>query len=64
LKEKTDISFEHEEIKIGRKVTSIKLFINDNKAKNKAIEELCATVGKSTNKGETYSIDYIKCMVT
>ena len=63
LKEKTDISFEYEEIKTGRKVTSIKLFINDNKAKNKAIEELCATkVGKSTNKGETYSTDDIKAV--
>ena len=31
LKEKTDISFEFEEIKTGRKVTSIKFYINQNK---------------------------------
>ena len=63
LKEKTDISFEYKEIKTGRKVTSIKLFINNNKAKNKAIQELCATkVGKSTNKEETYSTDDIKAV--
>jgi len=61
LEEKTDISFEYDEIKTGRKVTSIKLFIKDNKSKNKVIEELCATkAGKSTNKEIRYSTDDIK----
>lgn len=34
LKEKTDICFDFEEIKTGRKVTSIKFFIKDNKTVN------------------------------
>jgi plasmid replication initiation protein len=41
ISSKTDISFEFEEIKTGRKVTSIKFQINDNKAKNKVIDETC-----------------------
>ena len=50
LKKLTDISFEFEEIKTGRKVTSLKFYINTNKTKNKAIEEACPTSeGKSTN---------------
>lgn len=49
----TDISFEFEEIKIGRKVTSLKFYINTNKTKNKVIEEVCATKeGKYTNEEE------------
>jgi plasmid replication initiation protein len=43
LKKLTDISFEFEEIKTGRKVTSLKFHINTNKTKNKAIEEACIT---------------------
>lgn len=35
LKEKTDIFFEFEEIRTGRKVTSLKFYINANKAKKK-----------------------------
>ncbi|GAB6170511.1 replication initiation protein [Clostridium carnis] len=34
LKEKTDIQFEFEEIKTGRKVTSLKFYIRSNKVKN------------------------------
>lgn len=51
LKEKTDIKFDYEEIKTGRKVTSIKFYIHSNKAKNttkinsiQAIDELSVTV--------------------
>lgn len=51
LKEKTDIKFDFEEIKTGRKVTSIKFYIHSNKAKNttkinsiQAIDEVSATI--------------------
>lgn len=54
LKEKTDIQFEFEEIKTGRKVTSLKFYIKDNRYKpdkkltytkiNDAIDEVSATV--------------------
>ena len=44
LKKLTDISFEFEEIKTGRKVTSLKFYINTNKTKNKADEEACSTL--------------------
>jgi len=53
LNETTDIGFDFEEIKTGRKVTSIKFYINGNKVNNKAIEEVCVTrEGKSTSKVE------------
>lgn len=42
LSEKTDIFFNFEEIKTGRKVTSIKFYINQNKARN----EVAATTIK------------------
>lgn len=51
LKEKTDIKFDFEEIKTGRKVTSIKFHIHSNKAKNttkinsiQTIDEVSATI--------------------
>ena len=48
LKEKTDIRFEFEEIKTGRKVTSLKFYIHPNKDKahknNSASDEIAATV--------------------
>ena len=48
LKEKTDIRFEFEEIKTGRKVTSLKFYIHSNKDKthktNSASDEIAATV--------------------
>ncbi|HDI3019209.1 TPA: replication initiation protein [Clostridium botulinum] len=43
LKAVTDITFEFEEIKTGRKVTSIKFYIKSNK-KNSAKEEISATL--------------------
>ncbi len=48
LKGKTDIKFEFEEIKTGRKVTSLKFYIHSNKDKthktNSASDEISATV--------------------
>ncbi|MGF0110888.1 replication initiation protein, partial [Clostridium sp. SGI.024] len=48
LKGKTDIKFEFEEIKTGRKVTSLKFYIHSNKDKthktNSASDEIAATV--------------------
>lgn len=38
IKEKTDISFEFEEIKTGRRVTALKFYIKDNK-KNKKLKD-------------------------
>lgn len=61
LKEKTDISFEFEEIKTGRKVTSIKFIIKSN---IKPIDELLATrrieVPKNDFEGSTDLINAIK----
>ena len=51
----TDISFSFEEIKTGRKVTSIKFKIKTNKVKNQAIDEISATsVVKFTKKEQNY----------
>jgi plasmid replication initiation protein len=53
LKKISDISFEFEEIKTGRKVTSIRFYIKTNKTDIKANDEVCVTIeGKSTNEGE------------
>ncbi|MPQ34277.1 RepB family plasmid replication initiator protein [Clostridium estertheticum] len=60
LSSKTDISFEFEEIKTGRKVTSLKFYISTNKTKNMANEEACTTLEcKSTNKEEKSSTELI-----
>lgn len=42
LKEKTDITFEYEEIKTGRKVTSLKFIIKSNKKVKAPIDEVSA----------------------
>lgn len=56
----TDISFEFEEIKTGRKITSLKFYIYGNKSNNKAKEEVCATVeGKHTIEEEKLSTGLI-----
>lgn len=56
----SDINFAYEEIKTGRKVTSIKFYINGNKTKNKANEEACSTLeGKSTSEEEKSSKEAI-----
>ena len=60
LKKISDINFNFEEIKTGRKVTSLKFYINTNKTKNKAIEEACVTLeGKYTNEEEKHFIELI-----
>lgn len=58
---KTDISFDYEEVKTGRKVTSIKFHIKTNKDNNIAIDEVCATkVSKSSSEENKYSTEDIK----
>ena len=58
---KTDIAFDYEEVKTGRKVTSIKFYIKTNKANNIAIDEVCATkVSKSSSEENKYSTEDIK----
>jgi plasmid replication initiation protein len=53
LKKLSDISFNFEEIKTGRTITSLKFYINSNNSSNKAREEVCATEeGKYTNEEE------------
>lgn len=58
LKDKTDITFEFEEIKTGRKVTSIKFNINSND-KRKAENEIAATSSGLEDRGKelTQNID-------
>jgi len=61
LSSKTDISFEFEELKTGRKVTALKFYIHSNKSKSKAKEETCVTIeGESTVKKEKQSVGLIK----
>lgn len=63
LKDKTDISFDFEEIKIGRKITTLKFYIKANKSNIKPIDEVCATTeGKSTNKEEKCSTGLINAV--
>ena len=60
LKKLSDVSFDFEEIKTGRKVTALKFFIRSNKVKNKAHDEVCATVeDKSIDKEEKCSTGII-----
>jgi len=60
---KTDIVFDYEEIKTGRKITSIKFHIKANKVNNTAIDEVCATnVIKSFSEVNKYSIEDIKAV--
>lgn len=53
LKKMSDISFDFEEIKTGRKVTSIRFYIKSNKSRAikepKAIDELSATIEADNN---------------
>lgn len=60
LKDKTDISFEFEEIKTGRKVTTLKFYIRANKLNIEPIDEVCATKeDKYTDKEEKRSTGLI-----
>ncbi|MDS1005254.1 replication initiation protein [Clostridium sporogenes] len=54
LKKISDISFEFEEIKTGRKVTALRFYIKSKKQNNIAKEEICATFE------ETNYIDQVK----
>ena len=61
LKKLTDIFFEFEEIKTSRKITDLKFYIHSNKANNKSIDKVCATIeGESTVKKEKQSVGLIK----
>lgn len=57
LREKTDISFDFEEIKTGRKVTSIKFFIKANKKVN-APKEISSDVIKLVELMKDHDITY------
>ena len=60
IKKLTDISFDFEEIKTGRKVTSLKFYINTNKTTNKVLDEVCATEeGKYTIEEEKCHTEHI-----
>ena len=60
LKDKTDISFDFEEIKTGRKITTLKFYIKANKTKNKASEEACSTLeDEYTNEEKKSSTELI-----
>jgi len=57
----TDISFEFEEIKTGRKVTSINFIIKTSKPTKNSQDETCATIeDKPTIKAEQYATDLLK----
>ena len=59
----SDISFNFEEIKTGRTITSLKFYIHSNKSNNNAKEEACTTLeGKSTNEEEKYSTELINAV--
>ena len=60
LKNLSDISFDFEEIKTGRTITSLKFYIYSNKSNNNVQEEVCATLeSKSTDDEEKYPTELI-----
>ena len=63
LNKKTDINFEFEEIKTGRKVTSLKFYIHADKSIKpniKGVDEVCATMeAKSTIEEENCSTELV-----
>jgi plasmid replication initiation protein len=62
LKKMSDISFDFEEIKTGRTVTSLKFYIKANK---KPIDEVCATIeGKPPTKGNKAPCEDIDAIKT
>lgn len=67
LKEKTDINFDFEEIKTGRKVTSLKFYIHSNKARNinvpTTLDEVSASVLEDKKQGEVDMQDGIQTIV-
>lgn len=65
LKKISDINYDFEEIKTGRKVTSLKFYIHANKSKNRAKEEVCVTIeGKYTFEEEKRSTELINVIET
>lgn len=67
LKKISDISFDFDEIKTGRKVTALKFFIHSNKSKKiseqTVIDEVCATVTKDKKLGIEENIQAIVLMM-
>lgn len=67
LKEKTDIRFDFEEVKTGRKVTSLKFYIYQNKAKMinepTALAEVSATVSEDKKQDDNSLSDGIKTII-
>lgn len=67
LKEKTDISFNFEEIKTGRKVTALKFYIYQNKEKiineSTAIDEVSATVSEDKKQYSNSLSDGIETII-
>ena len=66
LKEKTDISFDFEEIKTGRKVTNLKFYIHKNKTiiKSKPNKKICEEIAcdsamEDTNLDKSKGVKYI-----
>jgi len=61
----TDIFFDFEEIKLNRKVLSLKFYIKGNKSSIRGIDEVCATVeSKYTNKEEKFTMELINVVKT
>lgn len=67
LKEKTDISFNFEEIKTGRKVTSLKFYIHQNKAKMidkpTALDEISVSVSEDMEQKDNSMSEGIKTII-
>ena len=67
LKEKTDISFDFEEVKTGRKVTALKFYIHQNKSRMNneptALDEVSATVSEDKKQDDNSLSDGIKTII-
>lgn len=67
LKKISDISFEFEEIKTGRKVTTLRFYINKNKAniinKSTALDEISIDVSEDNKQGEIDMQEGIKTII-
>lgn len=60
LEKMSDISFNFEEMRLGRKVTSLKFYIHTNKSNNKAKEEVCVTIDSDEEKLPTELISVVQ----
>ena len=67
LKEKTDISFDFEEIKTGRKVTALRFYIHQNKAKiinePTALDEISVSVSEDMEQKDNSMSEGIKTII-